>query len=66
MKTQTPDETHSLYKRALAHAHRVLALPLEEIKAKLKDKTDWTEDRIPTPEEMAILILKWAEKVGAK
>lgn len=66
MKTQTPDKTHTEYERALRHAENVLKLPLEEIKTKLKVKTDWQEDRLPTAEELAILILVWFEKVGAR
>lgn len=62
MKTQTPDKTHPQYERACKHAENVLKLPIEQLRTKLRVKSNWTEDRLPTAEELVIMILKWSDE----
>lgn len=56
------DETHPQYVQALVKAYATLKLPEDQLRAKLRIKSNWKEDRLPTKEELAILILNWAEE----
>lgn len=66
MKTETYDKTHTQYPQALKRAEDLLKLPIEQLKEKLRERSGWGADRLPTADELAILILIWVDEENAR
>lgn len=60
MKSETAEKPPSIWDKATAHAEELLKLPEAELMEKVRVKGNWKEDRLPTQEELTMLILKWA------
>jgi hypothetical protein len=59
-------KTHPDFPKAFKHAENILRLPEDVLRAKLRERSGWGADRLPSEEELAVMILIWTDEENAR